>query len=474
MNKEVSSKLKPFNRVSARVDFWPGASAQIDLEQLVEDAIPVKGYSYHSPLRFLEIFANGQCARKSACPSRPFPSWSEIQRLFFPKIPGVRISFGGGEPQPPFAWRDADARFLALSFTYNTNAFFRIFSTLCSRGLLTPQDVDRLVDRACEVLSHLYKANCHFLMKNINNNFNMYLISKVVEFLVGKRCYDAESQELLSTRRSLSQALIMSQEYNNLPIVEKMGVALGKGVSFMESRMRNEKLDRAQATSVQKTSYQFYHKRIAVDHRLKLLELVSESGLRKNSFNLAVILDDATETVDDLLWLQDLLEMFPFLRVHILVNTAQISINFSSHMLKSVWRARPFAKLVQKLGTQFFVTEIYCPFISFQTNFLPSEARRIIDESDAVYIKGANFFETCQIPEKDCFHAFVVFGPISQQLTGLNNFDGVFTFLPAGIPGYRHEGKNQIIRTLSDTVNNVAHFSMSSRYYHQTEQKYAN
>ena len=65
-----------------------------------------------------------------------------------------------------------------------------------------------------------------------------------------------------------------------------------------------------------------------------------------------------------------------------------------------------------RFGNQFKVTKIYCPFISFQTNYLPPNAKRVIKESDVVYIKGANFFETCQIPEKKSFHVFVVFGPI--------------------------------------------------------------
>jgi hypothetical protein len=302
----------------------------------------------------------------------------------------------------------------------------------------------------------------------------MYLISKTVEFLVGKRCYDSERQELLSTRRSLAEALVMARDHENLPVLEKMGVALGQGVSFMESRMRGAKLDRTEAWTVQETAHQFYRKQIAVDHRLKLLELISGGGSRRKGFSLAVVLDDATETVDDLLWLQDLLELFPFLKVHLLANTAQISINFSSHMLKAIWRARSFGGLVRRLGTQFFVTEIYCPFISFQTNFLPTNAHRVIEESDAVFIKGANFFETCQIPEKDCFHAFVVFGPISRQLTGLENLDGVFAFLPAGAHGYTHRGGSQAVTTLSDTVNNAVGHLVSYRTRHQMEPQYAN
>jgi hypothetical protein len=160
--------------------------------------------------------------------------------------------------------------------------------------------------------------------------------------------------------------------------------------------------------------------------------------LRKNSFTLAAILDDATETVNDLLWMQSLMDQFRFLKVNLLVNTAQISINFSTELLAQVLRAEPFRSLRGRLGGQFLITETYCPFISYQTNYLTPEARRVIASADAVYIKGANFFETCQIPDKETFHAFVVFGPVSRGYTGLRDFEGVFAHVPAGRTGYVH------------------------------------
>ena len=139
---------------------------------------------------------------------------------------------------------------------------------------------------------------------------------------------------------------------------------------------------------------------------------------------------------------RQLIESFPFLKVRLLVNTAQISINFSSHMLKEVWQSPSFLSLVSRLGTQFFVIPMYCPFISFQTSYLPPQAQQVIQEADAVFIKGANFFETCQIPEKETFYGFVVYGPISRAYSGLRNLDGVFAYVPVGSSGYYHRDKN--------------------------------
>ena len=220
-------------------------SAEIDLRRLAESAIPVKGVSHRSPMRFLEIYANAAISgMEPRTPAAGLPSelrdmaWGDIEQSFFPRIPGIKVTLGDSIAQPPFAWRQADPQYLAVSFTYNTNAFFRIFSELRNCGRIPASDVKPLLDKACAVLTRLYRTRSHFLIRNINNNFNMYLISKVVEFLVGRSCYDSERQELQSTRTSLAAALSMAPQHHRLPIVEKMGIALGQGVSFMESRMR--------------------------------------------------------------------------------------------------------------------------------------------------------------------------------------------------------------------------------------------
>ena len=143
---------------------------------------------------------------------------------------------------------------------------------------------------------------------------------------------------------------------------------------------------------------------------------------------------------------------FPFFKLHILVNTAQISINFYSQMLAEVLITSEFTDIAARFGNQFLVSEIYCPFISYQANYLPLNAHQIINEADAVYVKGANFFETCQIPQKPVFHAFVVYGPVSRKYTGLNDNDGVFALVPAGKEGYVHHRDPKNVITLRNVV----------------------
>jgi hypothetical protein len=362
------------------------------------------------------------------------------------------LGLGENVPQPPFAWRDADAEFLAVSFTYNTSAFFRIFSELQKAGQIPANSVGELVDRACLLLAQLYRAKGHFLIRNINNNFNMLLISRVVEFLVGKKVYNSEMQELDLTRQSLAASLALAGDHLHLPLKKLMGIAVAKGVSFIESRIVSERLGKLAVQQVQDVTWRYGDGNLVIDDRDDLIKMISDAGPRKNGFTLAVILDDATETVDDLLWLMAAMDNYPFLKVHLLVNKAQVSINFSVQMFDIILRTPCFKGLANHLNGQLRVLPIYCPLVSFQTEYLPQRAKRAISQADAVYIKGANFFETCQIPEKETFYAFVVFGPISRLYTGLQNFDAVFAHLPAGTAGYVHNQQSEKIVTLTQIV----------------------
>ena len=61
--------------------------------------------------------------------------------------------------------------------------------------------------------------------------------------------------------------------------------------------------------------------------------------------------------------------------------------------------------------------------------------------------------ELCQIVEKDTFYGFVVYGPISQAYTDLNDYDAVFVYVPAGQVGYVHHANPTHIITLRDLVD---------------------
>lgn len=433
------------------IQFWPGASLDVDVGSLCASAVSVKGKAYKNPCRLLEIYGNKEAESFSAA-SHPvaasFPD-SPAKSRFLPRIPGVRLEIGKGIYHPPFIWEDCHPIAIANSLLYTTNAIYRIVSNLAESGSVPLQHVDNLVDQACQLITRVYQANEHSMIKGINNNLNMFLVSKVVETLVGRAVYDAERQEVERTDQALRLAIAMAEEHATLSPRQQMALALGKGIAFVERHAHAASLDRETVERFSEVCYGYAEKGLAIDDRDRLLAMVANADQNGAAIAMCAILDDTAETVDDLLWMQQLMALHPGFHVTLLVNTAQISINFASHMLDVVLRSRLFAGLAARIGTQLMVVETYCPLISFQNNVLDFAARRAITSADFVYVKGMNFFETCQLREQDVFHAFVVYGPVSRTYTGLPDLSGVFAFVPSGTVGYRHSADSHGVRTLT-------------------------
>jgi hypothetical protein len=98
------------------------------------------------------------------------------------------------------------------------------------------------------------------------------------------------------------------------------------------------------------------------------------------------------------------------------------------------------------------VISTYCPLISFQANLVPPKVVGLINDSDAIFIKGANFFETFQVRHKETFYAFVVLGPISRAHTGLRDHDVIFAYVPAGAIGYVRDSDGLGVTTLREIL----------------------
>lgn len=432
------------------LELWPGCRLTLDPKALTQSAIAVKGCMSDNPLRFLEIFANDTGVPQGLPSHLDARCWGDFTQRLFPHIPGVDFLLGPNHFQPPYCWKDGAPYNICRSFTYNTNAFYRIFLNLCDRGCIHPADLPSLLERACRLLAYVYKANNSFVLKHINNNINMYLISKTVEFIVGKNLYDNERQESDVTMAALAIALQTCDAGRSLSTQQKMALAVRRGVSFIEERFCRKNVQTSRIEQADALSY--FEEPLAIDHRETLIEMIESVGISKSHFSLVVVVDDATETVADLCWIADLLQTFPFLLVSLLVNTAQISVNFSADMLASLLSDSAFRGLATIWGSRLRITRTYCPFISLQTNFLMADAVELINSADAVFIKGANFFETLQIAPKETFYGFVVYGPVSQTCTGLDNFNAVWAHVPAGEVGYKFSEHGLIARTLRQTI----------------------
>ena len=429
--------------------------AEIDLDLIRKNAISVKGYSYKNVLRFLEIYQGSNSVSSSVCSNLQIPNPELIKTFFLPTVPGVTQGIGKDLHLPPFTWNDINPHNLALNFTYNTNAFYRIFKNLSDQGRIPATRIDPLVDQACIVLSEIYKSNNHNIIRGINNNINMFMVTRIVEFLLGKSVFDADQQEPTITRQSLRLALEMAKEHASLPLVQKMGLALGKGIAFVEKYVGKNTISRDNESEIIETSYRYCEKNVVIDDRRKFLDRIYQDNETGTNTTLCAILDDTAESVDNLLWIQHLLMECRRLKVVLIANTAQVSINFSAAMVEDVLSHKSFSFLGSLFNNRFFVENIYCPLISFQPEFMTASTKRVIAAADIVYIKGMNFFETCQFKDLDTYYAFVVYGTVSQTYTGLNNFEGVFAHVPTGKTGYVHSEKRERILTLRSMHNTL-------------------
>lgn len=445
-----------------RLKFWDGKESDVDVMTAASRSLSVKGASFANPLRFMEIFMDERPPRVATTDPKlisggrgtvSLMSYEEAKARYFPVIDGRKVDIGPSITLPPFCWREADAGKLAVSFTYNVNAFYRIFRNLSEQGKIPAHAVNNLVDRGCLLLSQIYKAGGHFVIQHINNNFNMYLITRVVQELVGAAIFSCDEQELDLTRRSLGAALKWADVLHSYSTLEKMKFSLVMGIAFIEELLQQRGTDEGILEETTASVFTLHSSPLAIDDRNELLQSIDAVVAGAGSFTLAAILDDATESVLDLLWMQDLVQKYPTFRLHLLVNTAQTSINFSAHMLDAVLSHESFRWLAGSLGGQLSITRLYCPFISFQEDLLPACAQKVVERADAVYVKGANFFETCQFTAKESYHAFVVYGPVSRNYAGLNDSDAVFVHLPAGRRGFIHHPDPVRIVSLKQMVS---------------------
>lgn len=432
------------------IEFWKHHLTDLDLKKLNREAISVKGTTFHNPCRSLEIYGNVD-----------FSDADHNHEMLLDRLgirlnsssiildSGIEVPLKEGIYHPPFVWQDCSPEILATNFTYITTSFYRILKGLTDQELIPTNQIENLLDKACLILSNIYKARDSYIMKNINNNLNMFLIFKIVENIAGKKVYDSNNQEPIITDKTLDYTLNSIDAFTSFSVKQLMAISLGRGIAYTEKFLGFQNIiSSTNKYLVEKKTHSYIDRKLTIDDRDHLISRVHCANDEGKKLSMCVILDDTSETVFDLLWMQKLLEANKFFKINLLVNTAQISINFSSSMLKKIFDNNHFKILASKLNTQLFIYETYCPFMSFQVNLLQSPAQKVIEESDFIYIKGLNFFETCQFKNKDTYYAFVVYGSVSCKYTGLKDNDSVFAFVPEGKTGYIHDKDSLKILTL--------------------------
>ncbi len=438
-------------------DFWTTKLGEVDFSRLGSDSIQVKGTRYRQPNRCLEIFGNTV--------DGPWPS-EEIPIRYRKLKEGVysldlegggQLELGPQIPQPPYSWGVCDSEVLIQSFSYTTNAVFRVLDGLAKINSVPAKQIDVLLDEVCKVISRVYRIDNGHFAQCINNNVNMYIISKSVEAVVGKAVYDCVNQEPTLASNTLYGTLRELPRYICADLREQIALAIGRGFAQYEHLVTEKPSSEDISHHVFDQTVAYSGGRISIDNRNHFIGRLNQAEEAGGTLRLCVILDDVSESVFDLCWIQQAIMKYSCLSVYILVNVFQVSINVSSRCLSEMIKDDAFRALREYVGKRVFIRKTECPLISFQMTTFSSKDIDLINKSDIVYVKGLNFFETCQIRHKEVYYSFVVYGPTSQQITGLNDLESVFAFVPAGEVGYSHSACKSRIITLADKTRLWGH-----------------
>jgi 8-oxo-dGTP pyrophosphatase MutT (NUDIX family) len=169
------------------------------------------------------------------------------------------------------------------------------------------------------------------------------------------------------------------------------------------------------------------------------------------SNSLTMILDDNGESVFDLFLAQTILQKYPNIKINFLINKFPVSINISEDTFETVLKA-PLFKSLKELRQNGRARVLFqnCPFNSFQTTHLTPETVATIKQSDFIYVKGQNFFESFETSLGDTFYAFVSSSDMNIKLTGFDRRAGLFVYLEQHQK--RFLVKNNLITSLKELI----------------------
>ncbi len=293
-----------------------------------------------------------------------------------------------------------------------------------------------LVESALHFYSLLIKMNDYELARRMNFNFSIFLQDRIVEVIFGELV--KMDQETLWLRGKLSNEIALQylKNFSSLDGSKLLEMSAFMGVVwYSTAEIQNDFLSQT-AAGLQRVEEQFHKKRhvwAINDYSLFLSDLESCAN-----GSITVILDDNGETVFDLALFQLIHTMYPQLKISFIVNQFPISNNISIEIFNAILEDPFFSQLKHSIvesQIKIFIEKQL--FRSFEIDLLQTQTRAILDRSDIVYIKGANFFETFQLENSKRYHCFTVWGEGSERLTGFSEGEGVFVRLNPGELGFR-------------------------------------
>ena len=314
--------------------------------------------------------------------------------------------------------------------------------------------IQQIVSSAFKIYCYLVKKEDYQLARSINFTHSMFLQDRILNLIFGDEIYLNENR--LQERGKLANqiALQLLKGLGNLSYRQLCTLSVFMGVIWTS----REDTQKAFFTSPESTlgdidsELDIQRKNWCIDHIDQFIQDMEND----ETVSVAVVLDDNGESVFDIDLFQRLLNDTVNLRVIFVVNRYPISNNIDLTTFQTLLSDSYFKNLrdhfIQKRARLCVEEQV---FRSFELAYLRPETRLVIKQANAVYIKGANFFETFQIPDTIRYHCFTVHDRTSMLLTGCARSSGVFVKLNAGQSGYTYHAHDQIetLRTkVTETV----------------------
>jgi hypothetical protein len=315
-------------------------------------------------------------------------------------------------------------------------------------SLTAPYDVPapavrQIVESALKIYSYLVKQRDYYLARSINFNHSMFLQDRILNLLLGDSICMAADRLGGSGKLANQIAMELLRNLDTLSYRQLCALSVFMGVIWTSS----QDVQRAFAANPSltlghiETQLNTQAGNWCIDHTDRFLaDMGTEAPI-----TVCVILDDNGESVFDVALFQRLLNDSGSLRVVLIVNRYPVSNNIALETLQDLLRDPFFQDLRRHLeqGRAGLCVERQV-FRSFELAHLQPETVHLIRQSQATYIKGVNFFETCQIPDITRYYCFTVHGRTSTMLTGCAEGKGVFVKLRPGETGYTYHSPDRI------------------------------
>lgn len=303
--------------------------------------------------------------------------------------------------------------------------------------------VRQIVESALRIYATLVKQDDYQLARSMSFNYSMFLQDRILNLIFGDGIYLAANRLQEQARLANHIALELLANLSPLSYRQLCTLSVFMGLIWTTRQDVQRGFVSSPGATLGQMDAQLNAQQAnwCIDHIDQFLADVGVDSRR----TVVVILDDNGESVFDIALFQRLLNDTVELEVAFVVNRYPVSNNIALGEFQVLLDDDRFADLGRHLerGRASVCVEEQV-FRSFELAYLRPETRRAIDRSQAVYVKGVNFFETLQIPDTVRYHCFAVHGHTSELLTGCTEGRGVFARLLPGQTGYTYHAHDRV------------------------------